>query len=852
MKKINSMRTVSLYIILSFCLMSLKCEPANSAAVVSRNGPFPIGVNAFDPFGNPEEFDERCGWFLSQIHELGINSIRLPFSWRHLEPEPGKYQWEFMDKVVEVYRQAGVHVSGVLVGPSAWAKNEAAPSTEEERQRFAQFVNQAVTHFNVQIQSWEIWDSPNSGFSWKPEPDPSEYASALKLAFTAATAADPATKILSPSLLNCDIEYLEDIYSQGIADRFNILSSNVLVPVGQETAVQDCVDHLERAMLNYEKALKRIWLTDLGFTQPIAAGENTEAMEKAHAVSLVKASVQSLAEPVVERAYLSTLVDLPLQGQTMNLGLVKEDRTSRTAFLAFRTMTEQLYGKSYQGEVYLAPSVKAYLFIGQKQDSCMVIWATSGKRKVTLPASTTQVRVTDMKNEKTWQLCLEGIVELDVDTAPLFVEVDSSLLRLNASFYFQEPTMTLTCNSPGINNVTLLNFLSEPVSGPLKFQLPPGWSADPGGGFIRLSPFQRETLTASFKTPANCTPGAYNIEAILTLEQKGKRETRDISTGFRAFVVEPAELSVSPRMATDSLEIGVRLRNNSQSALSGNLFLDFSPRLLENPFQERIESLTPQFGTSYTFQIGREYLVSNPFQEVVAQFVSSNGESVRSLPLKISRQPFQDQSPTVDGKVKNWLWSEQIALDSEAQIVRQEDPKWTVSRGSAEVEFCWTSDTLYLAALVNDKAPMINDASGADMASGDSIEILFDFSGPDEGLEPSENEYHLIMGTGRGGHDPQVYEASRNRLLETAEIKVRKARGGYSLEAAVPLSELGDFSPVVGKIFSFDVLLNDRDSYEDNAPRATLSWAQRMGKTNRPSNWGLGVIVPLCIGASEF
>lgn len=823
------------------CAAGIITSAHSSAA---KNAPS-VGINSFDPFANPSGFDEECGWFISQISELGIGSVRVRFPWNMIEPERGKYDWSLLDKLVDSYIQAGLHVHGVLSGPSAWSQDGVAPASEDERKAFAQFAGEATARYKTTIPSWEVWHTPNLATSWAPKPDPFSYSETLREAHAAILSSHTDSIVVAPSVANCDTSFLEDLYSHGVGDLFEVLSSQVQVPVGQDSPLRDCFDQLQRAMLNHERASKRVWITDLTISQPSEPAENVQLMEVSHASSLVKRFVESFSEASVEKVFLSRLVDGSTTGQLVGLGLLRQDRSPRAAFVACKTLIEHVANRQFQGEVYLSPSIKAYFFPGSREDSVLALWSLSGRRKVLVPASTSQVRVTDIRGEKVWKFCDNGVAEIEVDTSPLFVETDSSLLRLNASFFFQEPTITLAMNAPGTNSLTILNFLSEGISGSIRFKTPQGWSSDPSGTAVRLNPYQRETLTASFKPPRDCPPGAYDIEAALTLSRLNGERSREILTGFRAFVVEPAEVSLSPKTSNEGLEVSLRLRNSGPTPLSGSLSLVFLAPLSQNPFREGVNELSPNFGMTSIFQIEPAVLVSTPITEIRGQFVSNAGDTKGSAPLKISRQPLVTTQPVIDGKLKDWNWAAPITLGAEDQILRQDEtPRPLSIRTGAEVQVCWTDSSMLIAAQVRDRVPLVNDATGEYTASGDSLEIFLGFRGHEDETEPSGDKYHLVLGTGRAGKNPNVYEMTRRRPVRGAEIRARKVRGGYSLEAAIPLSEIGDFVPAHGELFSFDILLNDRNDYKDDAPHTTLAWARRPAQTAGQSNWGWGLIIP--------
>lgn len=67
----------------------------------------------------PEWWDES-EWEIDfrQMHELGINATRMgEFAWAIFEPAPGKFEFGWMDKAIEIASRNGVKV--ILATPTA-------------------------------------------------------------------------------------------------------------------------------------------------------------------------------------------------------------------------------------------------------------------------------------------------------------------------------------------------------------------------------------------------------------------------------------------------------------------------------------------------------------------------------------------------------------------------------------------------------------------------------------------------------------------------------------------------------------------------------------------------------------
>lgn len=73
---------------------------------------------------NPDQWSEEV-WLEDArlMHEAGVNLVSLPvFSWPQLEPQPGVYDWGWLDRVIDVLWEAGVRIdlATATATPPSW------------------------------------------------------------------------------------------------------------------------------------------------------------------------------------------------------------------------------------------------------------------------------------------------------------------------------------------------------------------------------------------------------------------------------------------------------------------------------------------------------------------------------------------------------------------------------------------------------------------------------------------------------------------------------------------------------------------------------------------------------------
>ncbi|QHW32935.1 hypothetical protein GZH47_20480 [Paenibacillus rhizovicinus] len=138
----------------------------------------------------------------------------------------------------------------------------------------------------------------------------------------------------------------------------------------------------------------------------------------------------------------------------------------------------------------------------------------------------------------------------------------------------------------------------------------------------------------------------------------------------------------------------------------------------------------------------------------------------------------------------------------------------------AKVYFKYDADNLYVGAVIQDPTPMINESTGNGIWAGDNLELFFGTEDLDYSQHPDKKNTMLesdvqvvISGSISNGPQSYVYRNS-NFSYPTIPLAGTKAADGlsYTLEAAIPLSELGITNPWDHKSMLLNSVLNDGSS----------------------------------------
>jgi hypothetical protein len=166
----------------------------------------------------------------------GVGSVRVPFYWRDVQPQPGAMSWAPTDRIVAALAGSRLRALPILVRAPAWAaggdtREGAVPSPET----YAAFVAAAVRRYGpggsfwsenpgiprVPVRSWQVWNEPDIDRYWVGEPWPSTYVRLLGAAYASIKGADRGAQVVAAGLTNRSWEDLRELYRAGARGRFD-------------------------------------------------------------------------------------------------------------------------------------------------------------------------------------------------------------------------------------------------------------------------------------------------------------------------------------------------------------------------------------------------------------------------------------------------------------------------------------------------------------------------------------------------------------------------------------------------------------------------------------------------------
>ena len=274
------------------------CAPAGAHAGVP---PRFLGVNyAFYPYVPKED--------AARMASGGVGTARFGLEWFHVERQRGTYDWSDSDKTIGNLASRGIEPIPVLFGTPYWATQEpiiqppidlpilfpftngtAYPpnDTAEGAAGWSNFVKAAARRYGpggsfwrgpyrrshhsaapVPVRTWQVWNEPNIGYYFWPQPSVAKYAGLVQLTHAAITRVDPGAK-LALGGLPCRAEYsctkfLRDLYTHsGIAHDFDLVAIHPYAP---------SVDYMLKELRSARRVVDRhgsprtrIWVSEFGW-----------------------------------------------------------------------------------------------------------------------------------------------------------------------------------------------------------------------------------------------------------------------------------------------------------------------------------------------------------------------------------------------------------------------------------------------------------------------------------------------------------------------------------------------------------------------------------------------------------
>ena len=195
--------------------------------------------------------------------------------------------------------------------------------------------------------------------------------------------------------------------------------------------------------------------------------------------------------------------------------------------------------------------------------------------------------------------------------------------------------------------------------------------------------------------------------------------------------------------------------------------------------------------------------------------------------------------PVIDGNPGDWT---SVWYSAENVVFGQEFHAGKADL-SADFKIGWDFENLYVAVIVRD-SKFVQNATGAQLYQGDSLEILFDtdLAGDQADAFLNGDDYQLGFSPGNAqeGDAPESYvwtPKEKTGPLTRVTSAAVLTEDGYVMEISIPWFLL-EVSPDYGRQFGFLLSVSDNDSVNRNEQHSVVSFASYRFLFD-PTTWGV-------------
>lgn len=161
-----------------------------------------------------------------KVAALGVKWIRLQSGWKKTETEEGVYDFTWLDRQVDSLLERGLTpwlclcygnpLYDELAKEYYGAVGCPPIRTERAYAAWLNYTAKTVEHFKGRIEYYEIWNESEGGWTWRPEPNPREYAEFCIKTGEVIKATDPSAKVITGSHYQNSMDFFNQEFANGV------------------------------------------------------------------------------------------------------------------------------------------------------------------------------------------------------------------------------------------------------------------------------------------------------------------------------------------------------------------------------------------------------------------------------------------------------------------------------------------------------------------------------------------------------------------------------------------------------------------------------------------------------------
>lgn len=794
------------------------------------------GISFFHIHGEPNRW-EIARNRIKAADWLGVKWHRCDFWWSIIEPKKGQFQFSYSDKAVNMLVSEDRKLMPILCYNPAWEPHT-SPVTDEQQELYAKYVYSMVNRYKDKIKDWEIWNEPNITPFWVPRPDAEHYASLLKRAYRAAKKADKDCNVIGFCTAGADFPFIEKVYELGGGNACDTLSYHHYNDLKDESVLEREIYEVKHIMNRYGDVNKKIWITEMGLPTGFNADVIKPFYEGEQAVWMVKKLLTALSTRVVERVFWFTLNDWTTDPEADgHWGVTDFTLLPKPSGFAYRTFMRMLGDKNYVGKIYLTDTAQCFLFSKDSNEVVGVVWTKKRTETVRLFSEDKELKVFTLYGAPD-SVFRGDYAEIELTPIPVYVHGLNNGYLMLASLRSTRVPLFLVPGEKRTLKINLWNPYSRTqvveINGAMK-----GEEVTIEHAQLKLK--KRATQEIDVELGINPESKSGWKELKFSLSSKKIPSLQHCYATLPVKIIEPIKGEITVSSDGDVFQMDAKVKNLSETTLSGKAFWRLEPEGDVKQPPKVIKEFRPNQVLNYDARLSAGY---GEWAVKLDITFDITGDRKFSVKKNFAVVPFLESAPiTIDGVLNEWSGFPAIRLGKREQLLEErEADSWNPYDISGVIKLCADKNNIYIAADITDDVGGINPYKDGDIWRGDGIELYLGFNGPTGDNWYGEGDFQIGLTPGYNDTQPfcWIWKVGKlNKRFDSAEIASKKSDSGYTIEARLPIEELGVGELQSPKLLGFDIALNDLDDPEAKEKDFVLMWNGTNQNWRDPSGWGV-------------
>jgi hypothetical protein len=346
-------------------------------------------------------------------------------SWPWLEPTRGVWQWETIDRLLELAGEHQIEVLLPLGLSPTWASARPAEPSAYGRPGFAaepadledwrHYVETVVSRHAGRVHLYEIWNEPNL-----PDFYSGDLTGMLRLcreAYAIVKRVDPAARVISPAATGtAGVPWLDRFLAAGGAGCFDVVGFHLYVGSSAPEAIVPLVAKIQDVMRAHGVGDRPLWNTESGWyvrRARLAPGkEHAGALSEAEATATVARALVLARAAGIERFFWYSW-------DNDDTGLADDDGHPRAPARALAEVQAWLVGADLQG-CRRAPGGAWTCGLSREGHAQWIVWNPAGPTELPNPSPWRIARRREL--DGTARPVRPGARTIEIGPAPLLLD----------------------------------------------------------------------------------------------------------------------------------------------------------------------------------------------------------------------------------------------------------------------------------------------------------------------------------------------------------------------------------------------------------------------------------------------